>query len=1116
MTVPLRPGWMTLGSLNTEDLHGRPGPARAAALRAAADDPRHRMLHLTDACYGALSAGEAKHALRLLDELEKVAGGPDRHLSALRAWALQLDGNWYPGGIGAETTMDPAGAFVTPAPGIPETELIEHLVADGPPSLATVRAVTETLLRSGNETAARQMAVQGVRALENLARLANRLGAVALGHWCDIAGADLMHRIGLDAEARHLLIQARTAVTLLNLPGLVGVTYLVEGDWSATPGSHPESLGFDLAPQPGPSPALARRDPYRAAECYTAAASWAAGLPLPRLHAALELRQATLAWFAGDRPRRRRHLLAARDAWTTAGDTAGVQLAAVHLLIADLDEGLFADHVATLSQAGQPPEHGPVAGVLAWSASVGSRAWCTGLGRVLQRAAEHWQARGSVARARLGYLAALPLLGADPALPTRPVVTALAAVESRHGLAAPALTRLERLLHCPGPAAGPPEVACAQQLETILAMVDAHRGRIGSAEAERAARGLLRLRDLLREMLPRLGGPGGPRAAIEAIAVIDVLVPLARCGHASDRGLPERAEQWYRVALEAAERPGAAPDLRPLVLVAGGRYAEARTALTELDRDRALPGEVLAPLAVRAGDLAPAALAFARSGGAQRAGRGWHDALTAAEIALAHDDVKAGLAHARTGAAFVEELAATLPRDADRAAVCDQPGVAALYLLAAKAQAALARTEHHRADAADLRRHCFETAGRAYALTVPARPAGPDDTEPWQQWRRSTAEWTEHAHRLHAAIDTPAIRDTAPLVAAADAADAALTRAEFEVERSHPGALLRRAAPPAPFDVRRMQSRLARDTVVLAYLTAGAELMSWVVTSDDVHVHHRHVAAGHLAALARGCHARCASGHGQATEATELAALLLHDAASVLRDHRRVVVVPSGPLRVVPVHALPFAGRPLGLERVVSYAPNTALLTAEDTTLDESLRPARPLVVAGPLPGAGVEARTAAAILGCPSGEVLDTTGDRLRGHDVLLLAAPLPEGGLPADADLVVLSRCAFGRTTMTLGDDVAAVTRDLIRAGVRRVVLPLWPVDDIVAPVVIARFLRGVTEGVPPAHALAEAQRCVARASADQLRAEYTAMGGTPEHELPLGGDAERHWAPFVLIGP
>jgi hypothetical protein len=686
---------MTLGSLNSEDLHGRPGPARAAALRAAAGDPRHRLLHLTDACYGALAAGEAKHALHLLDQLDRATGAPDRHLAALRAWALQLDGNWYPGGMAAESSLDPAGAFVTPAPGSPETELIEHLVADGPPSLATVRAVIEDMLRSGNAVAAGQMATQGISALGKLSGLAHRHGAVALGHWCDIAAADLMRRVGRDEQATRLLEQARTATTLLNLPGLVAVTYLVEGDWSATPGSHPESLGFDLAHPSGRRPAPARRDPDRAAVSYTAAASWAAGLPLPRLHAALELRQATLAWFAGDQTARRRHLNAARAAWTTAGDTAGVQLCAVHLLIADLDEGA-------------PGDPGTVPGVLEWAATVGSRTWCAGLGRLVQRAAEHWRGNGSVARARAGYLAALPLLAGDPGLPARDVVMDLACLESRNGLADTALDRLEQLLSVP--AGGPPDVALTRQLEITAAMITAHRCSTGDATS-----GLEELRSRLQTMLAAAAGPrrlpaGVSVTARDQLILLDTLIPLTRAAQADRQGHSHQADPCYQAALATAPA-----HLRPLILVSAERYAEARAALVALPprHDLALP-------AVQAGDLAYAQRSLTRD-----PTHDWHDALTAALLALARRDPRTALSHARAGIALLEEFAATLPAT-DRETLHAHEPVRRLYLAESRALALLARAER----SADLRRRSYPGAAPPEVppgtLLLTYRTAGPD------------------------------------------------------------------------------------------------------------------------------------------------------------------------------------------------------------------------------------------------------------------------------------------------------------------------------------------------------------------------------------------------------
>ena len=98
------------------------------------------------------------------------------------------------------------------------------------------------------------------------------------------------------------------------------------------------------------------------------------------------------------------------------------------------------------------------------------------------------------------------------------------------------------------------------------------------------------------------------------------------------------------------------------------------------------------------------------------------------------------------------------------------------------------------------------------------------------------------------------------------------------------------------------------------------------------------------------------------------------------------------------------------------------------------------------------------------------------------------------------------------------------------------LWPVDDWVAPVLTSRYYAGLPAHRPPAFGLAEAQRKIHARSADQLHAAYVALGGdaspaqrrralhldldpklrddeaVPE---PLGGDAERFWAPFILVG-
>lgn len=140
---------------------------------------------------------------------------------------------------------------------------------------------------------------------------------------------------------------------------------------------------------------------------------------------------------------------------------------------------------------------------------------------------------------------------------------------------------------------------------------------------------------------------------------------------------------------------------------------------------------------------------------------------------------------------------------------------------------------------------------------------------------------------------------------------------------------------------------------------------------------------------------------------------------------------------------------------------------------------------------------------------------------------------GLRFRTDLAVLTGCDTGRGNATLGGDVVGLTRSLLRSGVDRTVVSLWPVDDSIAPVMMQHFYAAMAERQPPAFALAEAQRRLYQMSTEELQTAYSGLGGdsssnrrrggelSPElvddEELPptLVGDAERYWAPFVLVG-
>jgi tetratricopeptide (TPR) repeat protein len=113
------------------------------------------------------------------------------------------------------------------------------------------------------------------------------------------------------------------------------------------------------------------------------------------------------------------------------------------------------------------------------------------------------------------------------------------------------------------------------------------------------------------------------------------------------------------------------------------------------------------------------------------------------------------------------------------------------------------------------------------------------------------------------------------------------------------------------------------------------------------------------------------------------------------------------------------------------------------------------------------------------------------RPEGCLLTARELAELALPAD--LVVLSACQTGLGAIT-GDGVIGLSRALLVAGARSVVVSLWNVDDAATAALMRAFYAAYRASDDKAAALAEAMR--------QVRAR-------PETADP------RFWAGFMLLG-
>jgi hypothetical protein len=174
-----RPAARLLESLISEEWRGRPGPARDLALQCAEQDPGNRVHHVMDAAYASLVAGEPRFAMRLLDRIKDAANADvQRRVTACRAWAQQLDDNWYPGNAGAEFrpgALERLAHTVTPAPGESETMLLEACVAYGPVSFPTMRNLIEGYAR--NAAAVSGMLAGALRGIDQFREVANTSGS---------------------------------------------------------------------------------------------------------------------------------------------------------------------------------------------------------------------------------------------------------------------------------------------------------------------------------------------------------------------------------------------------------------------------------------------------------------------------------------------------------------------------------------------------------------------------------------------------------------------------------------------------------------------------------------------------------------------------------------------------------------------------------------------------------------------------------------------------------------------------------------------------------------------------------------------------------------------------
>ncbi len=339
-------------------------------------------------------------------------------------------------------------------------------------------------------------------------------------------------------------------------------------------------------------------------------------------------------------------------------------------------------------------------------------------------------------------------------------------------------------------------------------------------------------------------------------------------------------------------------------------------------------------------------------------------------------------------------------------------------------------------------------------------------------------------------------------------------------------------ATPQPLSL--LQSQLAPDTTLISYHIIGEEILTWVITHNDLHVYRAPGQATEVKASLRRLEgmldrlratglfsdaqmgwlelsARRVLTHLYQTLVAPLAPWL----AKTVGVTPKLTIVPHGCLHQVPFHAL-FDGLMYWIDRYeISYAPSATIYhlcqTRPRPLIDKALvvgvsDPSIPAVtlevtaIAAHMPQANIlldeqatQANFHTAVAGCQLLHLAchgifradNPMFSALKLHDGWLTASEAMKLNLPNA--LVTLSACESGRSQIAGGDELLGLLRAFLGAGAATIVVSLWLAQDDTTAQLMSTWYDGLRErGMTPAQALRAAQLA--------LKAQYP-------HPLPLG---------------
>lgn len=266
-----------------------------------------------------------------------------------------------------------------------------------------------------------------------------------------------------------------------------------------------------------------------------------------------------------------------------------------------------------------------------------------------------------------------------------------------------------------------------------------------------------------------------------------------------------------------------------------------------------------------------------------------------------------------------------------------------------------------------------------------------------------------------------------------------------------------------------------------------------------------------------------------------------------LNEVKAVCLVPDGLLHFIPLHALEHEGPSLLEAMSVRYVPSAtvAMRSSRSQTIGptagEAFIAGNP---SGDLPFAEVEATAIARQLGTEAivGKTLSmqyvmkelqrTTVAHIAAHAYFDANDPFSSGIILADGkilqardamkkqlhlNLLVLSACSTGMQMANAGNSLTGFARAFFYAGVRSLVLTLWPVNDLSTMLLMNEFYLGLNQGLAVEDALRRAQLWLRNATAGEISSWFRQeKARSNEARIVSYERASSIWRSFVALDP